>query len=218
MEKVGKFYTSTCSSYNGNFLEELGFVHTKNIEEADVIIFGGGADIEPETYGEKAGSDTGTSPAREKIEREEFKIGLKMGKKFVGICRGHQLICAMAGGKLIQDVTGHSGTHAMTTFDGITVKTNSIHHQMVNPYFIKDSKDYQILAWSSRRISTHYLGAKDRSVLLPWNFKEIESIYFPKIRALGFQYHPEMMNSRGEYEPVMDWTKKIFTRFFDNKL
>lgn len=219
MTKSNKYYTSACGASNGNFLEELGFQNTKDINEADVIIFGGGADIEPETYSEEASSHTYASPGREKIEREDFKIGNKRGVKFVGICRGHQLLCAMAGGKLIQDVSGHGGNnHRMTTFDGIDVKTNSIHHQMINPYVIKNKHDYQILAWSSSRKSDRYLGAKDKSILLPWDFKEIESIHFPKINALGFQYHPEMMYRSKDYEPVLSWTQKTFIKFFNNEL
>lgn len=213
-----KFYTSSCGASNGNFLELLGFKHTKNLKDADVIIFGGGADVEPELYGEQKGKFTGTNPARERVEIEDFREGMKLGKKFVGICRGHQLLCAMAGGKLIQDVSGHGGGHSITTFDGLTIKTNSIHHQMVNPYAIKNPQDYKVLAWSTKRRSDKYLGAKEKSILLPWDFKEIESIYFPKINGLGFQYHPEMMFRNNGYQPVMDWTVKVFEKFFNSEL
>lgn len=186
-----KFYASACHGSHGNFLAPLGFEQTGNLEEADVIIFGGGADVEPGTYGEEPGSRTGTSPMREKQEKQDFEIGTKLGKKFFGICRGHQFLTAMAGGKLIQDVSNHAGSdHEITTFDGITVRTNSIHHQMINPYVIKNKSDYKILAWTKRRISKRYLGANDKPVLLPWEFKEIEAIYFPKINALSVQYHP----------------------------
>jgi len=219
MEKLNKYFTSACGANNGNFLQDLGFVHTRNIEEADVIIFGGGADVDPSTYGEEASDRTWTSPQKEKIEKEDFMEGIKLGKKMLGICRGIQFICAMAGGKLIQDVSGHSGSsHTITTFDGVSVNTNSIHHQMVNPYTIKDPRNYKVLAWSSKRRSNRYLGPKDKSILLPWNFKEIESIYFPKISAIGFQFHPEMMHKSSQFEPVMDWTKKTLVKFFNNEL
>lgn len=218
MKQSNKFYTSACGPSNGNFLLDIGFEYTKNLEEADVIIFGGGADVEPEFYGEEKSKHTYTSPDREKTEREDFKKGIKLGKKFVGICRGAQLLCSLAGGKLIQDVNGHQGGHSMTTFDGITVQTNSIHHQMINPYAIKNPQDYKILAWSTKRRSNRYLGAKEKSIFLPWDFKEIESVYFPKINALGYQYHPEMMGTSKSYQPAMDWTLKIFEKFFDNEL
>lgn len=218
MKTTSKFYTSTCGKSNGNFIENLGFVHTKNIEEADVIIFGGGADIDPALYGEEPGSSTYISKEREKEERSDFTKALQLGIKMIGICRGNQFLCAQAGGKLIQDVSGHGGNHNMTTFDGVTMRVNSIHHQMINPYSIKDKKNYTILGWGTERRSDRYLGARDKSILLPWDFKEIESIYFPKIKGLGFQFHPEMMYDRKEYQPAMDWVIKTCSKFFNNEL
>lgn len=213
-----KYYASACSNGHGNFLQPLGFESTKNIEEANVIIFGGGADVEPNTYGEKPGSKTYTSPSREKEERADFEFGKKAGIKFFGICRGHQLLCSLAGGKLIQHVTGHGGEHTVDTFDGLTIRTNSIHHQMVNPYTIKNSKDYKILGWTTKRISKQYLGAGDKPVYLPFEFKEIEAIHFPKINAMSVQYHPEMMFGYPENEAALTWTQKTFLRFFHNEL
>lgn len=213
-----KFYASNCSSGHGNFLEPLGFSETRNIEEADVIIFGGGADIEPKNYGEKKGSRTYTSESREKLERRDFDFGMKTGKKFFGICRGHQLICTLAGGKLIQDVTNHSGDHSIDTFDGLKLRTNSIHHQMINPYTIKNQNHYRILAWTSKRISKKYLGGNDKTIYLPWDFKEIEAIHFPAINALSVQYHPEMMYGYAENEGAVTWTQNTFMKFFNNNL
>lgn len=213
-----KYYTSACGKSNGNFLVPLGFEYTPNIEESDVIIYGGGADIDPAQYGEEPGTRTYASKEREKEERKDFQIGYKLGKAFFGICRGHQLLCTLAGGKLIQHVNNHGGEHSINTFDGNEVRTNSIHHQMVNPYTIKDPRNYKILAWTSKRISSKYLGAHDKPVYLPWQFKEIEAIYFPKINAMGVQYHPEMMNGYRDYEAVMTWTQQTFMKFLNKEL
>lgn len=212
-----KYYTSECGQSNGNWIEPLGFEHTRDIRKADVIIFGGGADVEPSTYGEEPASGTYTNPNREKGERRDFKIAQDLGIPSVGICRGHQLLCALSGGKLIQDVSNHSGTHPVETFDGMVIVTNSIHHQMINPYDMEASK-YRILAWTKRR-SPHYIGAKDKKVYLPHNFKEIEAVYFPHTNSLGYQYHPEMMfGGRNQGEPAITWTQNIFMKFFEGKL
>lgn len=124
----------------------------------------------------------------------------------------------MAGGKLIQDVTNHGGDHSMTTFDGVKIRTNSIHHQMINPYNLKSDKDYKILGWTTKRISTRYLGAKDRPVYLPVEFKEIEAAYFPKINAMGIQGHPEMMFGYGSYDATIEWMQTTFMKFFNDEL
>lgn len=212
-----KFYASACGGYHGNFLKPLGFVEVKEIEDADLVIFGGGADVDPETYGAEPGSRTYPSPQREREEKKDFETAKKLGKKMFGICRGHQFLCAMAGGKLIQDVTNHSGTHEISTFDGSSYKTNSIHHQMINPYNMKSNEDYKILAWTTKRLSKRYLGEKDKPVYLPYEFKEIEAVYFPKIRAAGVQYHPEMMY-RGSADPAVEWTQSVVIKLMNNQL
>lgn len=215
-EKHFKYYNSACGNH-GEWLNSLGFEQTNNIEDCDVVIFGGGADIDPSTYDEEPGTRTGTSLSREAREKEDFKKGSELGKKFLGICRGHQLLCALAGGKLIQHVTNHSGgDHDIATSDSFTYRTNSIHHQMINPYVLQP-KDYKILAWSTKRLSKVYLGAKDTRVWLPVDFKEIESIYFPNINGFGVQYHPEMMYGN-HHTGILDWTRKTFLKFFNNEL
>lgn len=217
-EKKFKYFAAATSKSHGNWLEPLGFEPTNSIEECDVVIFGGGADIDPSTYGEQESSRTYASPEREKEEKKYFHIAKKLGKKMYGTCRGLQFLCAMAGGKLIQDVTNHSGDHSITTFDGVKIRTNSIHHQMINPYNLKPNKDYRILAWTSVRISTRYLGAKDRSIPLPVEFKEIEVAYFPKINALGIQGHPEMMYHTKHFDATIEWMQTLFMKFFNNQL
>lgn len=219
MKKTYKYYASACSTGHGNFLDPLGFESTNKLEEADVIIFGGGADIDPAQYGEAPGGDTYASPEREKIERADYERGKKLGKKFLGICRGIQLLNTLAGGKLIQHVTNHAGSkHEMATFDGMKVTVNSIHHQMVNPHSIKDPKAYRLLGWVPTRRSDRYLGAKDKTVYLPWSFKEPEAVFYPKINAIGFQFHPEMMFRDKTVVPAVSWSQNTFMKFFNNSL
>lgn len=212
-----KFYASACSSAHGNWLEPIGGKPTAKIHEADLVIFGGGADIDPATYNEDKAEGTYANPVREREEKADFATARELGIKMLGICRGHQLLVALAGGKLIQDVTNHSGDHYTTTFDELEIEVNSIHHQMVSPYDM-NPKDYTILSWCTKKRSDYYIGGKNKRLLLPVNFKEIESIYLPRIDAIGFQYHPEMMFSRLKANPAVDWTQRTFIKFFENKL
>lgn len=213
-----KVYTSQCGRSNANFLEPLGFTHTDIIESADVVLFGGGADVDPKNYGEEKGSGTYVSEHKEKLERADFAVAQKFGKKCFGICRGFQLLCTLAGGKLIQHVDHHGGYHKMSTFDGNIVNVNSLHHQMVNPYVLKNSNDYKIIAWTTKRLSSTYLGGSDKPVYLPWEFKEIEAAYFPKIDSFGVQWHPEMMFGSKDADPAITWVQQTFIKFFNNKL
>lgn len=103
------------------------------------------------------------------------------------------MLCAAAGGKLVQHCNGHThGLHGMETSDGEVMATNSYHHQMMNPYF--EDVDFKLLAWSHEKLSSKY-HAHD------WNTEyaesktrpEPEAILFPKLRALAIQGHPEWM-------------------------
>jgi hypothetical protein len=109
----------------------------------------------------------------------------------------------MSGGKLIQHVNGHSGNHTIHFKDSIKeyyqlnnrlyeYEITSTHHQMMFPYNIRNKKDYEILAWSSKFRSKTYLNGKNEEISLPENFVEPEIIYYPETYSLCIQGHPEM--------------------------
>ena len=212
-----KFYCTVGADGHGNWMEPVGGVETSNIEESDVLVLGGGADVDPATYGEEPSKRTYSNPSREAAEIADFKTAQKLGIKTVGICRGHQLLCALAGGKLIQDVTNHTGTHSMTTFDEQEMNTNSLHHQMIHPYNLPDNK-YKVLAWSTRRMSNYYIGASNKRMFMPLQFQEIEAIVFPDIKGLGFQYHPEMLFHNNSRIPAVYWTQQTLLKFLNGTL
>lgn len=217
-----KIYASYGHEGEANWLLPLGFSFVKSIYAADVVVFGGGKDVDPGFYGEKRGYRTCLPSLRDKEERNDFLLVQNLretGRDIlcIGICRGHQLLTALSGGKLIQDVGNHSGNHSVSTFDKKAFKVNSIHHQMVFPYTM-NRKDYKILAWTTNNISSKYLNGWDKEKWLPEGFKEIEIIYFPKTHSLGIQSHPEMMYGREEFKPTVEWMQNLFEKAYENKL
>lgn len=87
-------YCSYGHTGEANWILPLGFKLTQNIANADVIVFGGGKDVDPGFYGEKVGPDTDKPSGRDKNEKEDFeRIQLlrSEGKKIlsVGVCRGY---------------------------------------------------------------------------------------------------------------------------------
>lgn len=179
------------------WMKPLGITETSKIDEADIVLFTGGADIDPAFYGEKAGGRTYSSSDRNILEKNYIEKAIADGKMLVGQCRGGQLICAFAGGKLIQDVTGHGGTHhKVTCADGDTYSMNSIHHQMQFPYTLP-ADQYEILSWT-KGISKHYHNGNDEDIELPEDFVEVEAAHYKNIRGLAFQGHPEWM-TEGSY-------------------
>lgn len=158
-------------------------------EKADIIVFSGGADINPSLYGCNKHPLTHFYQERDNLEVKCFNQ-LSKNQVVIGLCRGAQLITALNGGKLIQHVTGHTnGPHLITNGDS-RFKIESIHHQMMYP-FDMDKNDYRLLYWSSKKLSSIYEG---EGISAPE--KEPEVVLYKKTDmpvCLAIQGHPEMM-------------------------
>lgn len=112
----------------------------KSIDNCELIIFTGGSDINPEIYHQ---TNTSSYISAYSIMRDDFEVALlniaiSLGKKVLGVCRGHQLINAALGGQLIQEIATiqpHGGYHPLYDTSGIVghffENVNSIHHQGV---------------------------------------------------------------------------------------
>lgn len=111
---------------------------------------------------------------------------VELNVPIIGICRGGQMLCALAGGFLIQHVNNHGGRHLVITNDNQAFQTNSIHHQMMYPFDV----EHELVAWVPEQLSdVHY--DVDTDIKVPF---EPEFVYFPKVRGFAIQWHPEMMH------------------------
>ncbi len=111
------------------------------IRDSKLVIFSGGEDINPEIYNQE-NTYSHFNQKRDNIELLILKISLNMGKKILGVCRGHQLINAYLGGELIQDLrqdlnVNHFGGHKLVYLTQQSIIkdmfpwVNSMHHQGV---------------------------------------------------------------------------------------
>lgn len=197
--------------YCPRFLTGTEFDWVKNVtpvnspEEADIVVFSGGADINPNLYGCKRHETTHFYQQRDDLEVSCFKK-LKPNQVVIGICRGAQLVTALNGGKLIQNVSGHcSGPHMITNGD-TKFKIESIHHQMMYPFDMPKS-DYDILFWASKKHSSIYEG--DNIDTPPC---EPEVVLYHKEGlpvCLAIQGHPEMMHKCEAHEVLNNILKSI---------
>lgn len=108
--------------------------------------------------------------------------------KSLPITKLAQMLCAAAGGYLIQHVENHGGYHDVQCADGSVVETNSCHHQMQYPFDV----EHELLMWiEQKRSSVHYVGS-GRSITnaLPC---EPEMVFYPKIRGFAMQFHNEWL-------------------------
>lgn len=87
----------------------------------DGLIFSGGSDIDPATYGATPHPATaGVRPARDDFELRLARAAFARRLPTLGICRGVQLLNVAAGGTLIQhvpDAAGDAVTHALPDDD-----------------------------------------------------------------------------------------------------
>ena len=109
---------------------------------AKLVIFTGGEDINPAIYGQ-ANKFSQYTPERDTAEIEVLRRSMALGKKILGVCRGHQLINACLGGLLVQDIewqlnTTHGAAHSLEIVDVSGMipnvfqgEVNSMHHQGV---------------------------------------------------------------------------------------
>jgi putative glutamine amidotransferase len=161
----------------------------KDLVEGDCLVVWGGADISPSLYNKAVGQATGADDRpsfRDAAEWELMKAAKEKKIPIIGICRGAQMLCALAGGFLIQDVTNHTRQHAVTTKEGNKFIVSSLHHQMLYPFDV----EHEMIAHTSYPLSNHYLDV-DTDVPMPL---EPEFVWFPKELGMAIQWHPEFMD------------------------
>lgn len=183
--------------------ESLGFTIVDE-EDADILAFTGGSDVDPSLYGEEPHHHTQFNCARDMCEQE---IYLRNPDKLkVGICRGAQFLHVMNFGSLWQDVTNHArhGTHKLTcTFSGKTWGVTSTHHQMMR------QGPTGILRGVARE--SGYVECVDEGGVRQFHLEEdVEVIEHEK--SLCFQPHPEFYGA----DSTKDCFVHFLTKFLNN--
>jgi len=214
IDQRSKAYESYLEAYLN--LKNVMFIEFKtmlaNMEEdrgeikqfPDLLVFTGGADVDPSLYGELKGSHTSINPDRDLICMKMFKVFRGIPK--LGICRGSQFLTVAEGGKLIQHVENHTSNHTTTMLEPgrnrpTEVTVTSTHHQMLFP-FNMDNKRFKILGWSTKHRSDVYLNGENKQIELPTDFVEPEVVYYPGGNSLAIQGHPEMAAAGGKFKEI----------------
>ena len=83
----------------------------ETLDRLDAIVFSGGNDLEPASYGAEAHPATaGTNPARDRGELALLQAAIARDMPVLAICRGVQVLNAARGGDLVQhlpEIVGH---------------------------------------------------------------------------------------------------------------
>jgi len=117
------------------------------LDALDGLIFSGGNDLAPDSYGAEAHpATTGTNPARDRGELALLAAALERDLPVLAVCRGVEVLNVARGGDLVQhlpDAVGHEGHRAVagefsehtvrvdpsSRIGGVPGEVKSHHHQ-----------------------------------------------------------------------------------------
>jgi putative glutamine amidotransferase len=178
----------------------------------DGLLLSGGGDVDPQHYGaEPSPHVAGCHPDTDVFELALARAASDLRLPLLGICRGHQVLNVALGGTLEQhlpDVTDvvhrERGRPADTihvvaieadsplaaVMGTTSVGVNSLHHQAID----RIGRGLRPVAWADDGVIEAVAGVADR-------------------RALGVQWHPELLLDRPEQRALFEWLIGEATRF-----
>lgn len=178
------------------------------VERFDGFLFTGGHDVDPALYGQEKEDCCGDlCPTRDAMEQKLLKAALAADKPVLGICRGLQLMNAVLGGTLWQDIP--------TQFPSET------NHRMAAPYGraehtvqVNPELPFGNLPLTLGVNSCHHQGIRELAPELKVWAKApdglVEAVYLPGKRyARAVQWHPEFFQVEDEL------SRTIFSGFVE---
>lgn len=176
--------------YSRMFQAQEGFSIVQTLAEAEMVVFTGGADVNPSLYEAEVHPKTRMSPQRDVDECSLYRVAKKAQLPCVGICRGAQLLNVLNGGKLYQHVVGHLGPHPVIDEQTrLTFQVSSTHHQMM-----MRGPDVEVLAYAIGVAGAKESCLKKKVVVTTDDRVDYEALYYPETNDMCFQPHPEFDN------------------------
>lgn len=170
---------------------DAGMKGARSVEDADIVCFTGGEDVDPALYGEEPIPETYFNSKRDGVEAYIYGEAIGLKKPMIGICRGAQFLNVMNGGKLWQDVNNHAvrGGHAIIDMRNGEVRegmTSTHHQQMIAA---DDAEIIAVAELSTKKTSMSEI--MERTKAEP---DDMEVLWYPGSLSLCFQPHPEFMH------------------------
>lgn len=175
------------------------------IDACDGFLFTGGADIEPNRYGETQKHTCGEIEfARDKLEVSVIGKALLSNKPIFAICRGLQMINVVMGGTLYQDIPTEFETD-------ISHRQAEDKYEPSHPIFVV--KDTPLFRLVNKEVmvgnSFHHQGIKHLAIGLKIMARAkdgmIEAVYAPdKTYLRAYQWHPERLCKDADNKTMFD--------------
>lgn len=184
----------------------LGLIGAKHVEEADIVCFTGGEDINPSLYGEPSLKETVYNIDRDERDLRAYVAASKRDNPpvLIGICRGAQFLNVMNRGRMWQHVTDHCKNHEITDYvNNTTVEVTSTHHQMMIP-----GPDALVMAVASVAKEKHAFGAAELRKKDNTDKNDVEVVWYDNTKSLCFQPHPET-----GHKPTLDYFAQLMEDF-----
>ncbi len=117
--------------------EEGDFVPVQDLlDNFDVLLLPGGADVDPKRYNELSSYACGRANSQyELLDTVFLPKWIELGKPIIGICRGLQTLNVAMGGSLFQDIDGHLGNND---------KRKEAWHNLSTEIYRRDHRDQPI--------------------------------------------------------------------------
>ena len=198
-----------------NFLPNATLV--KKLENADVIIFADGPDVNPKLYNAQWENTTRYDSARDTSDKLVFD-NIPKNKIVVGFGRGGQFLTVMNGGKLIQDclwMDDHFASHDLYIEhpDGTFVCPKiQMHHQALYPW---NCEKYRVIAYTK---AIRFFSEKNRDINYQYNYEfgnpEIVVYNNPdKPKCIAVQFLPTVYE-----EDLLNYPLKIIEELINESL
>lgn len=180
------------------------------------LILPGGSDINPSIYGKENYKSfvSQYSIKRDINETKEYKDAVKEGRPIFGICRGMQLMSALNGLTLIQDMQ-HGGSHMINVLDPVSnsysneILVNNAHHQCVWTENKLEGDNYKVYGYCS--LSQYHDYQENEEIICTI---EPEIIHFPEVKGIATQFHPEWMDYDTYYNKTLTYLETIINKLF----
>lgn len=178
------------------WLGQFGIVHILTpqngiVEDLDLLVLPGGADLAPQSYGEVPGYYTGnTDVMKQYFYDNNLDKYINAGIPIFGICLGFQQLCAKFGGKLAQHVPyPYSNKYRGELVEKMVFNPHSSANLFLENNTIP--KKYEIN--SIHHQGCHYLPDTVEVLGISDDMNNIEAARFSD-KIFGTQYHPEEFN------------------------